>query len=78
LVYRVAEASVTGVACQHDPSGARGPGDRGGAGVVAAGLGIDEPARVVAELAENPGAEHHADAGQAQVAFSTKLIDLDE
>jgi hypothetical protein len=29
--------------------------DRGGAGVVLAGLGVDEPVRVVAELAEDPG-----------------------
>jgi hypothetical protein len=64
-VYGVGEAPITGVAGRHDLPGAAGAGDRRGAGVVLAGLGVDEAVWVVAELAEDPGAEHDTEAGQA-------------
>src|SRR3954454_22888442 len=40
VVEGVGEASVAGVAGQHDPPGSGGAGDRGHAGVVLAGLGV--------------------------------------
>src|SRR3982750_2550400 len=43
LVYGVAEATVAGVAGQHDLAGAGGAGDRGCAGVVLAGFRVGEP-----------------------------------
>ena len=46
-------------------SSAGGAGDRGGAGVVLAGFGVGVAVRVVAELAEDPGAEHRPEAGLA-------------
>ncbi len=44
-----------------------------GAGVVLAGFGVDEAVRVVAELAEDPGGEDHAEAGLAGVDLSVPV-----
>jgi len=62
-VDRVSEVAVAGVAGQHDAAAAGGTGDRGAAGVVLAGLGVDESGRVVAELAEHPGGQDDTEAG---------------
>src|SRR2546430_3752897 len=48
----------------------RGTGDRGGGGVVLAGLAADIPVRVVAELAEDPGAEDGSQTRLGQVDLS--------
>jgi hypothetical protein len=66
LVQGVCEASVAGIAGQPDPATARSSGDRRGAGVVTAGFAIGVGLWVVAEFAEDPGAEHGPEAGQAQ------------
>src|SRR6185369_3706566 len=52
---------------------ARRAGDRAGAAVVLAGLRADVAARVVAELAEHPGAEDRADAGLRLVDLSVRV-----
>src|SRR5260370_41767286 len=61
----------------HEPGGddlllARCPGDRAGGGVVLAGLGVVVAVRVVAELAEHPGAEDGAYPGLGQVDLSVR------
>src|SRR5712692_1868796 len=52
---------------------ARRAGDRGGAGVVLAGLAAGIPVRVVAEFAEHPGAEDGSQAGLGQVDLSVRV-----
>jgi hypothetical protein len=73
-VDRVAEALVSGVAGQHDGLAAAGTGDRGGAGVVLACLGVGQAVRVVAELAQHPGTKDHAEAGLAAVAPNVRVL----
>src|SRR6202167_113188 len=53
---------------------ARGAGDRAGRGVVLAGLRVGVPVRVVAELAEYPGAEDGTDAGLGPVDLSVRVL----
>src|SRR4030081_3562316 len=48
----------------------RRAGDRGGGGVVLAGLAVGVPVRVVAEFAEHPGAEDGSHAGLGPVDLS--------
>src|ERR1039457_2360104 len=50
----------------------RRAGDRGGGGVVLAGLAAGVAVRVVAELAEDPGAEDGSQAGLGQVDLSVR------
>ena len=58
LVARIGQVLVTGVARRHRLPLSRYSGDRGGPGVVLAGLGITVSVRIVAELCEHPGAQH--------------------
>src|SRR5487761_1738852 len=51
----------------------RRAGDGGGSGVVLAGLAAGVPVRVVAELAEAPGAENQPDSGLGQVDLSVRV-----
>src|SRR6266540_5086815 len=51
----------------------RGAGDRGGGGVVLAGLAADVTVRVVAELAEHPGTEDVSQTGLGQVDLSVRV-----
>src|SRR5260370_36599360 len=51
----------------------RGAGDRGGGGSVLAGLAPDIPVPVVAELAENPGAEDESQAGRGPGELSVRV-----
>ena len=60
----VGEAAVSGDACEHDAAGARGAGDRGGAGVAASAFAILVAVWLVAELAKYPGAEDEAKSRQ--------------
>src|SRR5215207_8334209 len=73
LVQRVGEPAVAAVAGEHDPAGAGGAGDRGGAGVVLAALGVGEPVRVVAELGQDPGAEDGGEPGLAEIDLSVPV-----
>src|SRR4051812_14790242 len=73
LLHGVTKSAVAGVAGQDHLASAGGARDRGGAGVVLAGFRVGEPVRVVAELAEDPGAEDYAEAGQAQVVVSVPV-----
>src|SRR5664279_164724 len=73
LLQRVAESFVAGVAGHNDLLGPGGSGDGGRAGVGLAGLGVDIPAGVVAELAEDPGREDHTEAGQTGVELSVPV-----
>src|SRR5439155_14862600 len=73
LVDGVAESAVAGVAGQHDTSVAGGAGDRRGTCVVPACRPVGQRVRVVAELAENPSAEHGTESGLAQVALSVPV-----
>ena len=52
---------------------AGGAGDRGGAGVVLAGLGVGVAVRVVAELGQHPGAEDRSQPGLAGVDLSVRV-----
>src|SRR5689334_22270970 len=51
----------------------RRAGERGGGGVVLAGLAAGVPVRVVAEFAEDPGAEDGSQAGLGPVDLSVRL-----
>src|SRR5579859_2059877 len=51
----------------------RRAGERGGGGVVLAGLAAGVAVRVVAELAEDPGAEDESQAGLGQVDLSVRV-----
>jgi hypothetical protein len=61
-VERVAEASIAGVAGEHDLAGAGGAGI-GGAGVALACLGVEVAVRVVAELVGDLGGQDRAEPG---------------
>lgn len=74
MVQRVGEALVAGEPGQYDASGAGGFGDGAGAGVVAAGFGVDEAVLVVAELGEHPSAEHDTEAGLAGDDVSVRVL----
>ena len=69
----IGKPTVAGVAGEHDPAGAGGAGDRGGAGVVLAALGVGEAVRVVTELGQNPGAENGAEPGLTEVDLSVPV-----
>jgi hypothetical protein len=63
-VAGVGQAFVAGQAGEDDGSGARGTGDRGGAGIGLAGGRVGVAGRVIPELRQHPGAEDHAESGQ--------------
>src|SRR6478672_5859711 len=64
---RVGEPVVADETGEDDLLLARGTGERRGGGVVLAGLAAGVPVRVVAEFAEDPGAEDVSQAGLGQV-----------
>ena len=70
---RVGEAVVADEPGGDDLLLPRRAGDRGGGGVVLEGLAADVPVRVVAELAEDPGAEDVSQAGLGQVDLSVRV-----
>src|ERR1035437_1430153 len=51
----------------------RRAGDGAGGGIVLAGLAAGVPAGVIAELAEDPGAENRPDSGLGQVDLSVRV-----
>jgi hypothetical protein len=73
LLEGVGEAPVAGIAGEDDPSGAGGPGDGRGAGVVLACPGVSEPDGRVTELGQDPGTEDDAETGLAGVNLSIRV-----
>src|SRR5450759_5949119 len=73
LLQGVTESLVAGVAGHHNLLGARGPGDRCGAGVGLAGFRVDVATGVVTELAKDPGGEDHTEPGQAGDQLSGRV-----
>ena len=69
----VGQPPVAHGAGQHDALGARGAGDRRGAGVVLPGPGPGVAVGVVTELAEYPGGEQVTEAGLAAVDLRVRV-----
>jgi hypothetical protein len=72
-VQGVGQPPVAHVAGEHDALGARGAGDRRGAGVVLPGPGPGVAVGILTELAEYPGAEQVTEAGLAAVNLSIRV-----
>lgn len=71
---RIGQVLVAGVARQHRLPLSRRSGDRGGTGIVLAGLGILITRRVVTELCEHPGAQHVPQTGTTADDLSDRVL----